>query len=101
MDQPLISPPSSRRPKGLLGDGAVLTLSEAVAELGLRESDGAAWLRAEGLVSTITLPSGATRERVVWRRVLERLSSFPDQSALSPARSRPTGRSAPRRSTSI
>lgn len=74
----------STRPRGQLGDGAVLSVSAAVAELGLREADGIAWLRDRGLVRTIRLPSGRTVERVSWRRVLDVLEAGESSAATSP-----------------
>lgn len=77
------------RERGQVGEGAVLSVSAAAAELGLREVDGIAWLRAQGLVSVIRLPpdaehpQGRSVERVSWRRVLARLEQGEEPAAPS------------------
>lgn len=70
--------------RGRLGEGAVLSVSAAAAELGLRESDAVAWLRARGLVATVRLPGGREVERVVWRRVLAAVEAGDEPAAPSP-----------------
>ena len=78
------------RARGQLGEGAVLSVSAAAAELGLREADAVAWLRAQGLVAVVRLPGGRGVERVSWRRVLAAIESGvePDAPAPTPVPSR-------------
>lgn len=70
--------------RGQLGEGAVLSVSAAAAELGLREADAIAWLRARGLVATVRLLDGRTVERVTWRRVLAAIEAGEEPAAPSP-----------------
>lgn len=58
-----------------LGVGDVLSVSEAASALRVRETEAVAWLRSEGLVRVVRLPSGRTVERVVWRQVLAALEA--------------------------
>lgn len=60
----------------LVGDGAVLSVTQAAELLGFR--DAKAWLRREGLVSEIRLGERVV-ERVVWRRVLAKLEGAPSE----------------------
>lgn len=63
-----------RQHRGTVAEGAVLMVAEAVAELGGRPSVTRKWLFDSGLVSIVP----GLGERVVWRRVLNKLEDMLD-----------------------
>lgn len=69
-----------------LTEASLLTVDEAVRELGGREADTRAWLRDRGLVREV---AGLGR-RVSWRQVLTLIEQ--DQGPTAPAPARPPGR---------
>lgn len=73
-----------RQHRGTVAEGAVLLVAEAVAELGGRPSVTRKWLFDQGLVSI----APGLGERVVWRRVLNKLEGTLDLPAAVPV-SRP------------
>ena len=81
----------------VVSEGAILSVAQAGRALGFRGAD--AWLRREGLVSSLATPDGRTVERVVWRTVLRRLeatSTAAEEAAAAPTPARRRLRIAPR-----
>lgn len=64
---------TTRELRIVVSEGAILSPTQAASLLGFR--DATAWLRREGLVSSLLTPDGRTIERVVWRSVLRRLEA--------------------------
>lgn len=75
-----MSSQARRQHRGTVAEGAVLMVAEAVAELGGRPSVTRKWLFDQGLVSI----APGLGERVVWRRVLNKLEDTLDLPYVAP-----------------